>query len=313
MVTTLLRLSFRLLGCFLFWLLVHPHSANSQCTAFTEGTIVAQVGSWPGDIRVQTVNNCKQAYWVNLNEQVNPDFIPLITPKPGFTLAAIQQCLQFVNQSCPDGGGGCNNPPQLTINSTTCNGTSYTVYFTVQSGVTVTASAGNVNAAGSQVTGVPAGSNVTIYATLTAGCTSQQTASSPAGCGGGTVDLTNINGYVGINTLNNGGSKADGEVFRLAVKGKVLAEEVRVRTGWSDFVFDQDYKLSTLSTVERHIKRYKHLPGIPPATEIQANGVDLGKSQTLLLQKIEELTLYAIQQQKQIERLKKQLRQISRR
>lgn len=75
------------------------------------------------------------------------------------------------------------------------------------------------------------------------------------------------------------------------------------------FVFEEDYALMPLNDVEKYIKENKHLPGIPKATEIEANGVSLGESQSQLLLKIEELTLHVIAQNKEIQTLKKEIRQ----
>ena len=79
---------------------------------------------------------------------------------------------------------------------------------------------------------------------------------------------------------------------------------------WSDFVFDEHYKLPLLYIVEQSIHRNKHLPGIPSHSDVKANGIDLGEMNAKLLQKIEELTLYAIKQQKQIDALKKLVGQL---
>ena len=88
--------------------------------------------------------------------------------------------------------------------------------------------------------------------------------------------------------------------YKLAVNGIIRAKEIRVNTGWSDFVFEEDYSLPTLSEVESHIKANKHLPGIPSAAEVEAEGVELGVISSKLLQKVEELTLYVIAQEKRI-------------
>ena len=71
-------------------------------------------------------------------------------------------------------------------------------------------------------------------------------------------------------------------------------------TGWSDFVFADDYKLTSLADVEAAIKTNKHLPGVPSAQEIAEKGVSVGNMQALLLAKIEELTLHQITQEKAI-------------
>lgn len=97
-------------------------------------------------------------------------------------------------------------------------------------------------------------------------------------------------GNVGIGTTSPS--------HKLAVNGTVRAKEVIVDTGWSDYVFASDYQLAPLSEVEAHIYEKKHLPGIPSAAEVEANGVSLGEMQSKLLAKIEELTLHLIAQEK---------------
>ena len=74
--------------------------------------------------------------------------------------------------------------------------------------------------------------------------------------------------------------------------------------GWSDFVFYKDYKLPSLTEVEDHIKEKGHLKDIPSNKEVKKNGIFLGEMNAKLLQKIEELTLYTIQQEKEINYLK---------
>jgi hypothetical protein len=92
---------------------------------------------------------------------------------------------------------------------------------------------------------------------------------------------------------------------KLAVNGTIKAKEVIVETtGWSDYVFADDYKLAPLSEVEAHIKANKHLPGIPSAAQVAENGVNLGDVQAALLAKIEEITLHQIAQQKELASLK---------
>lgn len=87
---------------------------------------------------------------------------------------------------------------------------------------------------------------------------------------------------------------------KLDVNGTIRATEVKVETGWADFVFDKDYKLPTLQEVENHINEHKHLPDIPSEAEVKENGVSLGEMQAKLLQKIEELTLYTIELNKTV-------------
>ncbi|MDR6560596.1 MULTISPECIES: RICIN domain-containing protein [unclassified Arcicella] len=125
--------------------------------------------------------------------------------------------------------------------------------------------------------------------------------------GGGTTitNLNNITGYVGINMNNTGQTLAGIGSFNLAVNGKILANELRVRTSWADFVFEKDFKLKSLSEVENYIKTNGHLPEIPSAKEVEAKGISVGEINAKLLQKIEELTLYIIQQDKRIKQLEK--------
>lgn len=91
---------------------------------------------------------------------------------------------------------------------------------------------------------------------------------------------------------------------KLEVNGTIRSKEVVVEaTNWPDYVFEEDYDLPTLSEIEAFIKANKHLPEVPSAKEMEANGISLGEMNMLLLKKIEELTLITIQQQKQINEL----------
>ncbi len=112
--------------------------------------------------------------------------------------------------------------------------------------------------------------------------------------------------YVTIETGGNVGigTSAPGS-YKLAVNGTVHAKEVVVdQIGWADYVFDENYRNAPLSEVERHIKEHKHLPGVPSASEVAEKGVSVGQMQTVLLQKIEELTLHVIEQEKEMKALR---------
>lgn len=108
-----------------------------------------------------------------------------------------------------------------------------------------------------------------------------------------------ISGMVGIGTSN--------PTRPLEVNGAIRAKEIIVESGWADFVFDSDFKLRPLAEVESHIKTYRRLPDIPSETEVKENGIGLSEMNTKLLQKVEELTLYVIQQQKELMQMKKEL------
>ena len=83
------------------------------------------------------------------------------------------------------------------------------------------------------------------------------------------------------------------------------AKEVRVSTGWCDYVFADDYKLPALSDVEAFIKTNKHLPEVTPGAIIESEGLEIGKTSAQMIKKIEELTLYVIALQKQVDQLSK--------
>lgn len=94
--------------------------------------------------------------------------------------------------------------------------------------------------------------------------------------------------------------------YKLDVAGKMRADEIVVNTSgaYPDFVFHEDYKLKPLHELEKEIQSLKHLPGIPTAKEATENGIPLGEMQVKLLQKIEELTLYVIELEKEVKALK---------
>jgi hypothetical protein len=108
--------------------------------------------------------------------------------------------------------------------------------------------------------------------------------------------------------------KNNNEIFRIYGHGivnakKIYAESVEVRPDamnfyWYDFVLKEDYQLMNLPELETYLKENKHLPDVPSEDEIKENGYDLTDMDGLLLKKIEELTLYIIKQQKEIESLK---------
>jgi len=111
------------------------------------------------------------------------------------------------------------------------------------------------------------------------------------------IMLMQGNGSVGIGTANIPTG------YKFAVNGNILCEKVKVinNVPTADFVFENKYQLNSLNDVEKFIKENKHLPDVPSAEEMKKNGLDLADMNILLLKKIEELTLYLIEQDKEIE------------
>ena len=91
--------------------------------------------------------------------------------------------------------------------------------------------------------------------------------------------------------------------YLLQVNGGAIFTQVVVKAfnNWPDFVFEDNYKLTPLAEIEQYINEHKHLPGVPSVADVKKDGMDVGVNQAVLLQKIEELTLYIIDQNKQIE------------
>lgn len=108
------------------------------------------------------------------------------------------------------------------------------------------------------------------------------------------------NGNVGIGTLSPN--------EKLTVAGNIHAREIRVTVdAGADFVFEEDYQLPSLKELEMYLEKHKHLPEIAPAAEMEKEGVHLTAFSIQLLQKIEELTLYTIDQEKKIDILEQRL------
>lgn len=118
--------------------------------------------------------------------------------------------------------------------------------------------------------------------------------------GSGRYYITPTNTRIGIGTTN--------PLYNLDVRGTIRANEIIVNnvTG-ADFVFEKSYKLRPLSEVQSFIQKNQHLPEIPSAAEMQEKGVSMTELQIQLLQKVEELTLYIIQQDQRIKELESQL------
>ena len=134
---------------------------------------------------------------------------------------------------------------------------------------------------------------------------------------------TNTNGSTSVGTTSTGptnglivsgnvqlGSVAVPAGYRMAVDGKIICEELKVQLSgsWPDYVFADGYELMPLAQVQQYIDQNKHLPGVPSAATVsEEGGVEVGEMQRVLLQKMEELTLYMLQLQAQNEALRAEI------
>ena len=131
----------------------------------------------------------------------------------------------------------------------------------------------------------------------------------------GKIDVTNqfpVNTIFATTNSGNVGIGTTTPNHKLDVNGVIRAKEIKVEADWSDFVFEDDYNLKSLDEVEAYIVQNKHLPEIPTEAEVQEKGINLGEMNAKLLQKIEELTLYVIDQNKEIKSLKKKIHNLQR-
>ena len=120
----------------------------------------------------------------------------------------------------------------------------------------------------------------------------------------------NATGHVMIGDISNLPTTPE---HKLYVENGITTEEVKVKLKevWSDYVFNEDYELISLESLQEFITTHKHLPEVPDANQVQKDGIELGQMNALLLKKIEELTLYIINQQKQINDIQLKLDQFS--
>lgn len=123
------------------------------------------------------------------------------------------------------------------------------------------------------------------------------------------VHLTSY-GDCWFNSLGNVGIGTTTPQYNLDVNGTIRAREIVVNTTGADFVFEDSYHLMPLGEVKEYIETNHHLPSIQSAAEMQQNGVSISELQTQLLQKVEELTLYILQQQATIENLQNEISEL---
>ena len=126
---------------------------------------------------------------------------------------------------------------------------------------------------------------------------------------GALMTLT-TNGNVGIGTTDDSNWQLANSTYKLAVGGSVIATAVTVklRSAWPDYVFMPKYTLMPLADVKSYIDKNHHLPDMPSAEKIEKDGLDVGEMNKLLLKKVEELTLYLMEQDKRIKILEAKLK-----
>lgn len=112
-----------------------------------------------------------------------------------------------------------------------------------------------------------------------------------------------LNGNISIGTTNHPAG------FKFAVAGNAIAESVTVKlkSAWGDYVFNKDYVLKALPELEAYIDQNHHLPEMPSAQQVSSDGLNLGEMSILQTKKIEELTLYLIEKDKQVKEQQSQL------
>ena len=123
-------------------------------------------------------------------------------------------------------------------------------------------------------------------------------------------DLENLKiGIGGINSFPTVIGEEDIANYKLFVKGGILTEELRLSliSNWPDYVFNDDYELMPLKELEKSIEKEGHLPNIPSAKEMEENGINVSELMKKQMEKLEELTLYIISQEKKIEEMQKEI------
>jgi hypothetical protein len=142
-------------------------------------------------------------------------------------------------------------------------------------------------------------------------------ATQPTNAGNGVVPLATFyaNGKIGFGTIFSGGTMPeDFDGYRLYVRDGIRTERLKLdiatAKGWADYVFEDTYRLLPLSELQRYIAQHKHLPDVPSAKELAEKGLEVGEMQKIQMQKIEELTLYLLEQKKEIDALKKRINEL---
>lgn len=131
---------------------------------------------------------------------------------------------------------------------------------------------------------------------------------------GNNLTLSNSSGNNSAILTLNGSQVTIGQItpatgYKLSVGGKAICEELKVQLqgNWPDYVFKKDYQLKSFDELRSFIQQNNHLPNIPKASELEKTGIEVGEMQRKMMEKIEELTLYILQLEQQVQEMKKQL------
>jgi hypothetical protein len=132
-------------------------------------------------------------------------------------------------------------------------------------------------------------------------------ASSSSGTGSGNWKVSGTTVYDSVDNIAIGTSNPQG--YKLAVNGTAIFTKVKVKPvgSWPDYVFHKDFRLPGLAELESYIREHSHLPGIASEQEVMARGIDVSEHEAALLRKVEELTLYLIEQNKRLAAQQKEI------
>ena len=129
----------------------------------------------------------------------------------------------------------------------------------------------------------------------------------------GNLEVSNAFGNIMTLQPNGKFTISDGtaKLIQVDADGVLRARKVRIdMDDWADYVFNKDYELMPLNKLDRYINEHQHLPNVPSISSVIDEGIDLGDMNRVLLEKIEELTLYLIEQNKELEYLKKKINRL---
>jgi hypothetical protein len=138
-------------------------------------------------------------------------------------------------------------------------------------------------------------------------CGIQIISAAPSGGGGGNWQVSGTTVYDNVDNIAIGTNNAQG--YKLAVNGTAIFTKVKIKPvgSWPDYVFHKDFQLPPLPDLESYIREHHHLPGIASEREVKSTGIDVSEHEAALLRKVEELTLYLIEQNKKLETQQKEI------